>query len=237
MPGKVQAGFILLLTAPGFALAWSGANANMVSDAKNLPADLENAHIVWEMRLGTHQYSLPTFEDGRLYIGINDLALEHPSVKRTKGGLMMCLDQATGRMIWQLPIPRFAEGSTPPMHFGQWMCGLCSSPVIDGKNIYVVGNRGEVLCIDTKGQADGNDGPFIREKEYIGAGADYALTEADGDMVWIFNMIEELGVVPHDVSGSTVLVLDDFLYVNTGNGVDHTHDKMANPKAPNLIVL
>ncbi|MBN1123986.1 MAG: PQQ-binding-like beta-propeller repeat protein [Sedimentisphaerales bacterium] len=230
-------GFILLLISIGSAFGWSGANPNMVSDVKNLPDNLESVQILWEIRLGTHQYSSPTFDEGCIYIGINDLALAHPSVKRTKGGLLMCLDQATGRMIWQLPIPRFIEGNNPPMHFGQWMCGLCSSPVIDGKKIYVVGNRGEVLCVDKKGQTDGNDGPFINEKEYIGAGMDYTLTEADGDIVWIYNMIGKLDVVPHDVAGSTVLVEGDFIYVTTGNGMDHTHDKMANPEAPSLIVL
>jgi hypothetical protein len=34
---------------------------------------------------------------------------------------------------------------------------------VDGNRVYVVGNRGEILCLDRDGQANGNDGPFLDE--------------------------------------------------------------------------
>ena len=219
-------------------LAWSGANANMVCQGRDLPADLAQAEVLWEKRLGTHQYTIPTVEGERLYIGVNDLGLEHPAVKRTKGGILMCLDRTTGDMIWQLPIPRLVEGNTPPFHFGQWQSGLCSSPVIDGKVLYIVSPRGEVLCVDQQGQADGNDGPFMDEAAYMQVQtADYRLTEQDGDIVWRFDMLSGCDAVPHDTCASTVLLHGDYVYVCTGNGVDNTHDKVVHPEAPSLIVL
>ena len=46
----------------------------------------------------------------------------------------------------------------------QWKCGTCSGPLVDGSRVYVVGNRGEILCLDREGQANGNDGPFRKEE-------------------------------------------------------------------------
>ena len=65
----------------------------------------------------------------------------------------------------------------------------------------------------------------------------YELTKADGDIIWRFDMIKELSVVPHDVCGSTPLLYGDYLYVCTSNGMDDTHKNVANPSAPSLIVL
>ena len=222
----------------GLVAAWSGANPNMVCQGRNLPADLDSAEVLWEVRLGTHQYTIPTVEGNRLYIGINDLGLDHPAVKRTKGGILMCLDRATGEMIWQLPIPRLVAGNTPPSHFGQWQSGLCSAPVIDGKVLYVVSPRGEVLCVDKHGQADGNDGPFRDEMTYMEPHtAGHELAAQDGDIVWRFDMLTGCSAVPHDTCASTALVHGDYVYVCTGNGVDNTHDKVIHPDAPSLIVL
>ena len=55
-----------------------------------------------------------------------------------------------------------------------------------------------MLCLDREGQANGNDGPFLGETEYmeVGEESDYELTAADGDIIWSYNMIEQLGVVP-----------------------------------------
>ncbi len=98
-----------------------------------------------------------------MYIGTNDIALKHSAVKRTGGGILMALDPATGKMIWQMPIPRYMEGTKAPYHFNQWKCGVCSSPALDGNRLYIVGPRGDILCLDRNGQADGNNGSFQKE--------------------------------------------------------------------------
>ena len=105
--------------------------------------------------------------------------------------------------------------------------------------MYIVGPRGDVLCLDRNGQADGNDGPFLREKEYIKVPEDsrYQLTKADGDIIWQYNMLKELDVYPHDVCGSTPLLHGDYLYACTSNGQDDKHRYIVRPEAPSLIVL
>ena len=181
---------------------------NLASDAKGLPADPGKAAVLWEIRVGTHQYSIPTLDRGRIYIGANDTAFERPGYKPTRGGALYCVEQATGKLIWQMASPRYFEGVEPPLHFDQWGCGICSGPVVDGKRVYVVGNRGEVLCLDADGQVNGNDGPFKDEQAYMGItnvpGNEPRAT--DGDIIWKHNLLAESGVAPHDVCGSTLLL-------------------------------
>jgi outer membrane protein assembly factor BamB len=218
---------------------WGGARSpNMVSEAKGLPVDLEGAKPLWEVRLGTHQYTIPTVDRDRIYVGRDDANMGRPGIKSTGGGLLLCLEQATGKLIWQFHSPRYFEGMIEPYHFDQWKIGFASGPVVDGKHVYVVGNRGEILCLDREGQADGNDGPFADELAYMGLkdpGA--SLLASDGDIVWCFRLIPEVDVVPHDVCASTLLLQGDLLYACTSNGVDGPHTTMARPHAPSLIVL
>ena len=216
-----------------------GSLSAAATESSALPDAFRSEDLLWEIQLGTHQYTIPRIDDGRIFIGINDRGLKHPALYRTGGGIMMCLDQTTGNMIWQLVIPRNMEGTNAPFHFNHWQCGVCSRPALDGKRLYIVGPRGDVLCLDRNGQADGNDGPFVDEVEYMGVrrNTEYRLTETDGDIIWQFDMIKEVSTVPHDVCGSTPLLYGDHLYVCTSNGQDDQHKFVANPLAPSLIVL
>jgi len=216
-----------------------GSGYAAAPDSPTLPDAFRPEDLLWEIKLGTHQYTIPRIDGGQVFIGINDRNLKHPVLQRTGGGIVMCLEQATGEMIWQLAIPRYMEGKNPPYHFNHWECGVCSRPAIDGKRLYIVGSRGDVLCLDRNGQVDGNDGPFLRETEYmeVPPNSGYELTAADGDIIWQFDMVKNLSVVPHDVCGSSPLLRGDYLYACTSNGMDHTHKNVANPSAPSLIVL
>jgi len=228
--------------AAGFSplIRWGGStNSNMAAEAKNLPHDSFTNQPLWEIRVGTHQYSIPTIDRGRIYIGANDNILDRPGVESTGGGVLMCVDQAAGKLIWKMPSPRFFPGIKPPYHFDQWRRGICSGPLVDGDRIYVVGNRGEILCLDREGQANGNDGPFTDELDYMGITncPDRALGPTDGDIIWKFDLISELDVVPHDVCGSTLLMVDDLIFACTGNGIDDRHHKVPRPDAPSLAVI
>jgi len=212
---------------------------NLASDAKGLPLDPGNAAVLWEIKVGTHQYSIPTLDRGRIYIGANDGGFERPGYKPTRGGAIYCVEQATGKLIWQLASPRYFEGVKPPLHFDQWGCGICSGPAVDGNRVYVVGNRGEILCLDVDGQANGNDGPFKDEQAYMGItnapGNEPRAT--DGDIIWKYNLLSESDVAPHDVCGSTLLLQGDYVYACTSNGLDDRHAQRPRPLAPSLIVL
>ncbi len=204
-----------------------------------LPDAFDPEQLLWEIELGLHQYTVPQIDRGRMFLGINDRNLKHPAVKRTDGGILMCIEQATGEMIWQLPIPRFMDGVKPPYHFNKWRCGVCSRPAIEGDRLYLVGPRGDILCVDRAGQANGNDGPFLDEIAYMGVpqDSDYRLSNTDGDIIWQYNLLTEVKVFPHDVCGTSPLLLGDYLYACTGNGQDDRHRYIANPDAPSLVVL
>ncbi len=204
-----------------------------------LPEHFSQDRLVWELELGNHQYTVPRIDDGQIFIGVNDYRIDHPAIEPSGGGILMCRELATGKLIWQLPIPRNMTGNNPPSHFGHWRCGVCSQPAIDGDRLFIVGPRGDVLCVDRNGQADGNDGPFLDDAKYMGvpAGSDYKLTKTDGDVVWRFDLIDELDVVPHDVCGSSPTQYGDCVYFCTSNGQDHRHAEMVNPDAPSLIAM
>jgi len=102
-----------------------------------------------------------------------------------------------------------------------------------------VSNRAEVMCLDLDGQADGNDGPYRDEGRHASPADEPPLevTPLDADILWIVDMWSEIGIHPHDSAHSSILIDGDYLYLNTGNGVDNTHKKIRAPEAPSLIVL
>jgi len=245
-PPVILAGLLLPVSLAWAAPAaeepihWGGgAGPNMVSAATNLPADPGAVTPLWEVKLGNIQYSIPTIDRGRIYVGANDAGVIRPGYEPAGGGVLLCLEQTTGRLIWQMPSPRNRDGVKPPYHFDQWRCGFCSGPVVDGDRVYAVSGRGEILCLDRDGQSNGNDGPFHDELDYWGITntVDRKLGPTDGDIIWKYNLLTELDVAPHDVCGSTLLVVGDLLFACTSNGIDSQHEKVPRPLAPTLIVL
>jgi outer membrane protein assembly factor BamB len=183
--------------------------ASLAVHGRELPADPGAAPPLWELKLGSHQYSIPTIDRGRIFLAADDSAVRQPDYQPTGGGVLMCVEQATGKLIWELPSPRYLEGVIPPFHFDQWKLGICSHPRVDGDRVFVIDNRAEVLCVDRN----------------------------SGAVLWRYDFIKELGVVPHDVCGSTPLIVGDLLFACTSNGLDDHHDKVPSPQAPTLVVL
>jgi len=59
----------------------------------------------------------------------------------------MCFDERTGKFLWQLVVPKREED-----RFHDWPNSGISSPVtVEGTHVYVVSNRGEVMCLDAAG--------------------------------------------------------------------------------------
>jgi len=219
---------------------WGGApSPNKVAEAGTLPADPGSVAPLWELPLGSHQYSIPTITGGRVYVAVNDAAIQRAGYNRTGGGAVLCFAQATGRLIWQMPSPRYMDGLKAPYHFDQWNLGICSGPLVDGDRVYVIGNRGEVLCLDREGQANGNDGPYLDELQYVGLAQTPGakLEPTDGDIIWRYDLLTELGINGHDVVGSTLLLHGNLLYACTSNGIDDRHNRIPKPLAPSLVVL
>jgi outer membrane protein assembly factor BamB len=245
---------------------WGGTPArNMYCPAKGLPdhfiktksgdikfkngteevdrANVEN--LKWVAKLGGQSYGNVTIAGGRVFIGTNN---ENPRDPRHIGdrSILLCLDEKTGNLLWQLVVPKLASGKV-----NDWeSLGLLSSSTIEGNRLYVVSSRCETLCLDVNGMANGNDGPFKDEATYVVK--DVILDRGkpterpappiepgpkDADIIWRYDMIDELGVFPHNASDCAPLVIGDMVYVNTSNGQDWGHSNIPSPNSPSLIAL
>ncbi|MBM3860382.1 MAG: pyrrolo-quinoline quinone [Verrucomicrobia bacterium] len=227
---------------------WGGTDfgRNMVSSETGIPATfsvkgetLEN--VRWVVPLGTYIYGNPTVAGGRVIVGTDDDLLRDDSrFKRTRGGMVWCLDETTGRVLWRLVTPKRNKERLPDdALYGQQHIGTCSSAAIVGKRAFVVTTAAEVLCLDVNGQSDGNDGPFQDEAKYMAAAARAPLTlgPQDADIIWKYDLVDELGICPHDVASCSALVDGRFLYIETSNGVDQPHKKCLRPDAPSFMAL
>ena len=226
---------------------------NMASDAKGLPASFgpgrakddsrqidmsTTRNVKWTIVLGSQTYGNPVVSGGKLIVGTNDAMLKDPRFKRTRGGLLICCDAKTGKILWRLVVPRF-ESTDKRFNLDRLNLGICNSATIDGDRIYVISNRGELLCLDMNGQADGNDGPFKNEGQFmVPKGLPAAkLNNSDADIIWKYDIITELPAWPQDALSCAVLVHGDFIYAGSSNAVDKSHINVPYPDAPSLIVL
>jgi outer membrane protein assembly factor BamB len=89
------------------------------------------------------------------------------------------------------------------------------------------------------GQSDGNDGRFQGENWYVAPNGEfpYPIEGRDADIIWSFDLRQQLGMCPHDSPHASILLDGNLLYINTCNGVDYRHLESACLTAPSLIVL
>jgi len=197
-------------------------------------------NVKWVAPLATHCYGTPVVAAGKVVVGAN-CGKPHTTRPSTRGGgAVLCLQEATGQLLWQLAIPRFRTDDRN-FNFDDLNLGICSTAAVDANRVYLVSNRAEVLCLDAEGLANGNDGPFQDEAGFI-AGPNnppVPLTDADGDILWLLDMIHDpnVDVWVQDAADCSILVLGDYLYVCTSNGTDQSHRRIPRPNAPSLLVL
>jgi outer membrane protein assembly factor BamB len=248
----------VLTTLPSLAADWpqwgGRDDRNLVSDEKDLPdtfnpgkkgpdgsgVDMRTAqNVKWVAKLGSATYGNPTVAGGRVYVGTDDFAVaDDRRFQRTRGGLVRCFEEATGKPLWQLVVPE--RGNLPKgILFTHQHLGVCSSPTVEGDRVYVVTCADEVVCLDVHGQANGNDGPYKDEGQYMaGQGKPpVPLGPTDADIIWRYDLMDDLGSRPHDAASCSVLIHCDLLYLSTSNGVDPPHAKVVAPEAPAFIAL
>ena len=210
---------------------------NMVSPERGLPDSFDpksGANVRWTARLGSDTHSTPVIADGRIYLGTNNRVPRDPRHEGDRG-VMLCLDERSGALLWQLVVPKITTSK-----FWDWpFMGICSPATVEGGLVYVVTNRGEVACLDPRGMANGNQGPFVDEARHQTPEGQETVPVAptDADILWLFDMVGSLKVRQHDSAHASILAHGDFLYVNTSNGVGDTHREIESPDAPSLIVL
>jgi outer membrane protein assembly factor BamB len=207
---------------------WGGSpDRNMVSPMKNAPASFDLAtkrNIRWIATLGSQSYGNPVVAGGKVFVGTNNESLRDPKQPGDRG-VLMAFDEKTGAFLWQDTHEKLAAGRVNDWPFQ----GVASSPMVEGDRLYYVSNRAEVVCLDTEGFRDKeNDGPYKEEK----------LTgDENADTVWKLDMMDELGVFPHNLANSSPVAYGDLLFVMTANGHDESHVNIPSPRAPALIAL
>lgn len=221
---------------------WGGSPIrNNTPDGKNIPTEWEvgdfdkktgewvpgsGKNIKWASRLGSQSYGNPVVANGQVYLGTNNgagwLKRYPPDVDL---GCLLCFSDADGKFLWQ-----HSSEKLPTGRVHDWpLQGICCAPLVEGERLWFVTSRGEVVCADTQGFHDKeNDGPFTGEK---------FTTPDEPDVIWVFNMMEKLGVSQHNMCSCSVTAVGDVLYVNTSNGMDESHINLPAPNAPSFIAL
>jgi outer membrane protein assembly factor BamB len=230
---------------------WGGRNMrNMYSPERNLPSAFGKIDFIqgtedistngvknlrWVAKIGSQSYGNVTVAGGKVFIGTNNEPPRDPRSPSDRS-ILMCFDQKTGEFLWQLVVPKLAAGRV-----NDWPgLGLLSSPTVEGDRVYIVTSRCEVMCLDVNGMANGNDGPFKDEAKYVVKDTGLAPIEPgpkDADIIWVYDMMDELGVYPHNASDCAPLIIGDRVYVNTSNGQDWSHSNIPSPNSPSLVAL
>jgi outer membrane protein assembly factor BamB len=198
-------------------------------------ADLHGVpNAKWVVKVGSQSYGNVVVADGKVFIGTNN---ENPRDPQHQGdrSILMCFDEKTGAFLWQLVVPKLASGKV-----NDWEnLGLLSSPNVENNRVYLVTSRCEVVCLNADGMAHGNTGPFMDEAQYVaGPGNPVAkIGPHDADIIWKYDMMDELGVFPHNASNCSVLIVGDLVYACTSNGMDWTHVNIPSPNSPSLIAI
>ncbi len=244
---------LALAGAPAHAADWPfwgrTPSRNMVASEKVVPISFDPGKFVpgtetvdmattkgvkWVAKLGSQTYGNPTVSDGRVFVGTNN-ALARRAGFTGDYSVALALSEADGSVLWQMTVPKLGSGK---VNDWDWL-GLTSSLAIVDDIAYVVTSRGEIAALDVNGLRNGNQG-YQDESAYMSKGglpAPELLPDVDADILWLFDMPEELGVFTHNASSNSTLIVGDRLYVATSNGVDWSHIDIPSPFAPALIAL
>lgn len=211
---------------------WGGSiHRNMVNSTTGIDVGFEAArtveegkNLVWTSRLGSQTYGNPVVGSGVVLVGTNNGGEYRPKHEGDRG-VMLCFDEKSGELMWQLTREKLAAGRV-----NDWPeQGICSTPCIEGDKIYVVTNRCEVMCLDKEGFHDGeNDGVVTDEVDS---------EDLDADIIWSLDMIEELGVFPHNLATSSPVIVGETIFIVTSNGVDEAHLDIPAVRAPSFLAI
>ena len=207
---------------------WGGtADRNMVSSMKGLPAEWDvktKKNVKWVADLGSQSYGNPVVAGGMVFVGTNNELVRDKNQGGDRG-VLMAFRESDGTFLWQQTHIKLESGRANDWPFQ----GVASSPLVENRRLYYTSNRGVVFCLDIDGFHDNeNDGPFKDEK----------LTgPLDADVIWSFDMMEEVGSYPHNMSNSSPVVYGNLIFVSTSNGQDESHVNVPSPRAPAIIAI
>ncbi|MGL4593735.1 MAG: PQQ-binding-like beta-propeller repeat protein [Thermoguttaceae bacterium] len=178
----------------------------------------KSRNIKWASQLGSVSYSTPRLADGKIIVGTNNATgyiANYPPQKDL--GVIIAFDANDGSFRWQYSSEKLNDGVL------DWAeQGICSNPAFCSKTnrLFFVSNRCEVVCVS----ADQNS--------------------HDASPIWTFDMIKENGVIPHNMTSCSPVLVDldndgnsDIVVTGTSNGVAANDRDIANSEAPCVIAL
>lgn len=207
---------------------WGGTpDRNMISGMRGLPLNWDVAtkkNVKWVAALGSQSYGNTVVSGGKVFIGTNNELVRDPKQPGDRG-VLMSFRESDGEFLWQATSEKLAAGRVNDWPYQ----GVCSSPLVEGNVLYYVTNRCELVCLDVEGFRDNeNDGSFKSEK---------FTSQIDADIIWRFDMMEEVGSFPHNMSNCSPVSYGDLIFVSTSNGQDESHVNIPSPKAPSIIAV
>jgi len=124
--------------------------------------------------------------------------------------------------VTPLPSGRSSHWATPMRH------RLCARgelrTLVENGIVYYVSNRGELMAVDADGFRDKtNDGRVKDEK---------ATKDTDADILWRLDMMDQLGVMQHNMANSSPVSYENMIFVSTSNGQDESHVNVPSPRSP-----
>lgn len=170
-------------------------------------------NILWSANLGSITYGDPVVVDGLVWVGTNNQAVD-VKAKPEDASVLTCLDQRTGRILYRYVSPRLKNLMQDWPH-----SSMASSPLIEGKRLWFLTNRCEVVCLDIEPLHQGTGEPR---------------------QLWKVDMPKELGVIPYGTPMGlarkcSLAAYRDLVFVITGNGMDESHRNVPAPEAPSLV--
>ena len=194
---------------------WGGTpDRNLVSNMKGIPttwdvSEKNRKNVKWVAQLGSQSYGNPVVAGGQVYVGTNNELVRNAKEGGDRG-VLMCFRESDGKFLWQHTNEKLSTGRANDWPFQ----GVCSSPLVEGDNVYYVSNRAELVNLSAKG--DGNGGAKV---------------------IWKLDMMDEIGASPHNMANSSPVSYGNLIYVSTSNGQDESHVHVPSPKAPSMIAV
>ncbi len=104
--------------------------------------------VLWKQPVG-RGYSNVAIANGRVFtLGL----VFKDAIKKTAEETVTCLDEASGKVLWQFSYAGFQDRSFP---------GSRSTPTVDGKVVYVYGQHGGLFCLECE------TGKVVRQKSMV----------------------------------------------------------------------
>ena len=186
------------------------------------PAGASLQNVKWVAPMGSGTFGSPVIAGGKVFVG--------GFVSQQNTATLWCFQESDGKLLWQMRSPLFWK-----LVNRTW--GICSTPAVDGDRVYVLGQHGEVFCLDANGlngrPASPDDldlittgrecpdrnqiAPDGRRIIEMTPGTPGVIQPTDARIIWRYDMLREVNCWPYNAQSNSILIRGDRLYIATGS--------------------